>query len=69
MRFARISRYSYRHSHFHALHCSSRYSFSEHGTLPYQGSLTTVLRSFGDMLSPVTFSAQEHLTSEMLLTL
>ena len=38
MRFARISRYSYRHSHFRALHCSSRYSFIAHGTLPYQGS-------------------------------
>jgi hypothetical protein len=68
MRFTRILRYSYRHSHFPVLHRSSRYGFSEQGTLPYQSN-KVALRSFGDMLSPVTFSAQEHLTSEMLLTL
>ena len=28
-------RYSYRHSHCHALHRSLRYGFSAHGTLPY----------------------------------
>ena len=38
MRFARILRYSFRHSHFSALHCSSRYSFNEQTTLPYQSS-------------------------------
>ncbi len=27
------------------------------------------IRSFGTMLSPVTFSAQSHLTSELLRTL
>ena len=36
MRFTRISRYSYRHSHFLALHRSSQYGFDARGTLPYQ---------------------------------
>ena len=52
MRFARILRYSYRHSHFPALHCSSRYSFIAQGTLPYQGDLTVAPRGFGGMLEP-----------------
>ena len=60
MRFARILRYSYRHSHFPALHRSSRYGFDAQGTLPYQDDQMVILRSFGDMLSPVTFSAQAH---------
>ena len=61
MRFARISRYSYRHSHFPALHRSSRYGFTARGTLPYQPIVYhDKLRGFGDMLSPVTLSAQEH---------
>ena len=59
MRFARIFRYSYRHSHFPALHRSSRYGFDTQGTLPYQDD-KVIFRGFGDMLSPVTFSAQEH---------
>jgi hypothetical protein len=60
MRFARISRYSYRHSHFPALHRSSRYGFDAQGTLPYHDDPKVIVRGFGDMLSPVTFSAQEH---------
>ena len=60
MRFARILRYSYRHSHFPALHRSSRYGFNAQGTLPYQSDPKVTFRSFGGMLSPVTFSAQEH---------
>ena len=33
--FSPTSRYSHRHSHFHALHHSSRYGFHVHATLPY----------------------------------
>ena len=68
-RFSRVSRYSYRHSHFCSLHCSSRYSFYASRTLPYQDShrLPPVASVTG--LSPVTFSAQDRLTSELLRTL
>ncbi len=53
MRFARILRYSYRHSHFPALHCSLRYSFNARGTLPYRArSHGSDSRSFGGMLEP-----------------
>ena len=52
MRFARILRYSYRHSHFPALHCSSRYSFEAQGTLPYRGGPKTAPRGFGGVLEP-----------------
>jgi hypothetical protein len=34
--------------------------------LPRAGPKTGRIRSFGDMLSPVTLSAQERLTSELL---
>ena len=60
MRFARILRYSYRHSHFPALHRSSRYGFNAQGTLPYLPVPKNGYRGFGAMLSPVTLSAQEH---------
>ena len=33
-------RYSYRHSHCHALHRSFRYGFAAHGTLPYPAYLS-----------------------------
>ena len=35
MRFSRIFRYSFRHSHFHELQQSSRSTFTARGTLPY----------------------------------
>jgi len=59
--------YSYRHSHFCTVHCSSRYSFCPYRTLPYHH--ITAIRSFGARLSPGTFSAQGHSTSELLRTL
>ena len=69
IRFSRISRYSCQHSHFCTLHCSSRYSFLACRTLPYQRYLPVAPRGFGAQLSPVTFSAQNPSTSELLRTL
>jgi hypothetical protein len=43
--------------------------FSRRTTLPYQSLLTEKFRSFGIALSPVTLSARNHLTSELLRTL
>ena len=104
-------RYLYRHSHFHTLQHSLRYTFNAYGTLPYPCMITNTMlthkkacafgnicsklnhlsvadnfdimypseiehtvdnhatRSFGDRLEPRTFSAQDHLTSELLRTL
>ena len=68
--FSHVLRYSCRHSHFCQLHSSSRSSFYADRTLPYQSSPK------GDNfaasvagLSPGIFSAQNHLTSELLRTL
>ncbi len=38
IRFSRILRYSCQHSHSCDLHCSLRYSFFDHTTLPYQAN-------------------------------
>ena len=68
--FSPTSRYSCRHSHFRPLQPSSRSTFSANGTLPYHpptdagGSAASV-----PGLSPAEFSAQIHLTSELLRTL
>ena len=67
--FSHVSRYSYRHSHFCALHCSSRYSFYARRTLPYQSNLWLLPVASVSGLSPVTFSAQDRSTSELLRTL
>ena len=61
--------YSYRHSHFYSLHPTSQLNFSVNRTLPYPcthrvQAIASVIR-----LSPVTFSAQNHSTSELLRTL
>ena len=68
MRFSLISRYSYRHSHFHFVQQSSQSAFNLvwNAPLPLH---RCAARGFGAMLSPVTFSAQNHLTSELLRTL
>jgi hypothetical protein len=50
IRFSRISRYSCQHSHSCDLHCSSRYSFNDHTTLPYQALLSQDPRGFGGKL-------------------
>ena len=70
--FSPTFRYSFRHSHFHALQRSSRSTFAAHGTLPYRprpprgwrGPVASV-----PGLSPVGFSALDHSTSELLRTL
>ena len=68
-RFSRVSRYSFRHSHFWTLHPSFRSSFSavQNAPLPLQLAPESVASVAG--LSPVTFSAQDRLTSELLRTL
>ena len=60
-----FSRYSCRQLHFCALHVGSRLPFSAHRTLPYQRSRNLSAASV-ICLSPPIFSAQTHLTSELL---
>ena len=66
--FSQRFRYSSLHTHFWSLHRSSPSGFSASRTLLYYHvctrSVVSVLR-----LSPVIFSAQDHLTSELLRTL
>ena len=71
-RFSRAFRYSCRHSHFRPLQPSSRSTFTADGTLPYQTTTgEPVMESVASVpsLSPAEFSAQIHLTSELLRTL
>jgi hypothetical protein len=67
--FSHDLRYSCRHSHFCPLHQSSRSGFSADRTLPYCPSLCEGPAASVLGFSPVTFSAQDHLTSELLRTL
>jgi hypothetical protein len=67
--FSHDLRYSCRHSHFCPLHQSSRSGFSANTTLPYCSSQSEEPAASVLDLSPVTFSAQDHLTSELLRTL
>ena len=57
-------RYSRQHSHFQPLHQRLRVSFTATGTLPYH--FPKEVRSFGGVLSPVIFTAQEISISELL---
>ena len=71
-RFSRAFRYSCRHSHFRPLQPSSRSTFTADGTLPYQTTTgEPAMESVASVpsLSPAEFSAQIHLTSELLRTL
>jgi hypothetical protein len=69
-RFSRVLRYSCLHSHFCPLQPSFQSTFSADRTLPYcEGILHAPTHGFGVKLSPVMFSAQDHLTSELLRTL
>ena len=52
-------RYSCQHNHFPAVHMSFRTSFFLTGNAPLPPNIR-LIRSFGSMLSPVTFSAQNH---------
>jgi hypothetical protein len=67
-RFSRVFRYSCLHSHFCPLQHSFRYTFSADRTLPYHTNPKVDIHGFGAMLSPVIFSAQDHLTSKLLRT-
>ena len=72
VRFSLTLRYSCRHSHFRPLQPSSRSTFPVDGTLPYQTTTgEPVMESVASVpsLSPAEFSAQIHLTSELLRTL
>ena len=60
--------YLYLHSHFSTLQHSFRYTFSVLRTLLYQCTFVHSAASVND-LSPVTFSAQNPWTSELLRTL
>jgi len=61
--------YSCRHSHFSSVHMSLQSCFCPMRTLPYpRHSRCRAAASVLDF-SPVTFSAQSHLTSELLRTL
>ena len=70
--FSPTLRYSCRHSHFRPLQPSSRSTFTADGTLPYQTTTgEPAMESVASVpsLSPAEFSAQIHLTSELLRTL
>src|SRR3989304_412652 len=72
VRFSLTLRYSCRHSHFRPLQPSSRSTFTADGTLPYHlpaGEPTDRSVASVPSLSPAEFSAQIHLTSELLRTL
>ena len=58
-------RYSCQHPHFPALHHGSHHSFSARGTLPYHRPEGRSAAS-AHGLSPVIFSVQARLTSELL---
>ena len=62
-------RYLHRHSHFHIVQKSSRSSFIQYGTLPYQLCYSHNSAASVVCFSPGTFSAQSHSTSELLRTL
>ena len=59
-------RYSFRHQHSQNLHRSLRYGFDGAGTLPYPATGKVAVAASALHLSPVTFSAQPDLTSELL---
>jgi len=72
VRFARTSRYSCRHSHFRPLQPASRRAFvaGRNAPLPTAPpSRGRRSRGFGGGLSPVSLSAPDHSTSELLRTL
>lgn len=70
--FSPTSRYSCRHSHSRPLQPSSRSTFAANRTLPYHspaGEPAGKSVASVPSLSPAEFSAQNHLTSELLRTL
>ena len=71
VRFARTIRYSCRHSHFRPLQPASRRTFvaGRNAPLPTAPRKRGRSRGFGGGLSPVSLSAPDHSTSELLRTL
>src|SRR5580700_2083767 len=67
--FSLLSRYSYQHSHSTTLHDGSHHRFSARSTLPYHSCTKQESAASALDLSPVTLSAQDHSTSELLRTL
>jgi hypothetical protein len=67
--FSPTIRYSCRHSHSHPLQPSSRSTFTAEWDAPLPLLAKLEIRSFGALLSPVTLSAPDHSTSELLRTL
>ena len=67
--FSHVSRYSFRHSHFCRPQRSLRYALSLLQNAPLPARLSTNSAASVPGLSPVKFSAQDHLTSELLRTL
>jgi hypothetical protein len=67
--FSHVSRYSFRHSHFCRPQRSLRYVLYllQNAPLPIRPKANPAASVLG--LSPVKFSAQDHLTSELLRTL
>src|ERR1700738_101764 len=63
--FSPLSRYSCQHSHSTTLHDGSHRRFTARSTLPYH-SVYTESAASARSLSPVTLSAQDHSTSELL---
>ena len=52
-------RYLCQHKHFSSVQLALQLTFHQKRTLPYH-ACNTCIQSFGTMLSPVTFSAQNH---------
>jgi hypothetical protein len=68
--FSPVSRYSCHHSHSSQLQLTSQLAFFVVTTLPYcSRALARLPRASVPRFSPVTFSAQNRLTSELLRTL
>ena len=67
--FSPTSRYSCRHSHFRTLQPSSRSTFTAERNAPLPLAINRKSAASVPCLSPVEFSAQIHLTSELLRTL
>jgi hypothetical protein len=57
---------SHRHYRYSCQHGPYDPASTQNRMLPYQSRPKAEFRSFGDVLSPVTFSAQTHSASELL---
>ena len=61
--------YSFQHSHFLPLHNTLQYCFTADRNAPLPLYAKHTIHVFGITFSPVTFSTQDLLTSELLRTL